>query len=223
MSRQDIFDGIELSGKRARVAAEQSGVRTALVSRMRIFGLTKGSPQTNVRKLLFAAVACGIPVVGLAAPAEGTSETTTRVAIPVQYIGGPNPVPGGLSLVPGTVVVPGLSGSAVTGTVPVPGTPGAPGVSDLNPAFDIAPYPGVSAAPYPSILGNGSALYPQTYYPQFGLPGTNQSAMPQAGPATPGIPGISLNGLPNIYPNGAPPSVGNCPAGMTSRNGICGF
>ena len=85
MSKHQIFDDIELSRKRARVAVEQSGARNALVSRKRIFGPTKGSPRTNVRKLLFAAVACGIPAVGAAAPAEGTSETTTRLGIPVQY------------------------------------------------------------------------------------------------------------------------------------------
>ena len=223
MSRQDIFDDIDLSGKSVRVAAEQSGARTALVSRMRIFGLTKGSRRTKIRKLLFAAVACGVPVVGLAAPAEGTSETTTRVAIPIQYIGGPNPVPGGLTLVPGTVLVPGLSGSAITGTVPVPGTPGAPGVSDLNPAFNIAPYPGVSAAPYPSILGNGSALYPPAYYPQFGSPGTNQSTLPQPGPVAPSIPDVGLFGPSNGYTNSALPPIGDCPANMIFNNGTCGF
>jgi hypothetical protein len=200
MSRQDIFEVIVVGGGSAGVAAARCGARTALVRGSLIFGPTRGCLMTKVRKLLFAAVACVVPVVAFVASAQGAAGSTTKVAIPAQYFGTPNPVPGGLTLVPGTVVVPGVGGSAVTGTVPVPGTPGAPGVSNFDPAFNTAPYPG--------IPGNGSALYPPTYYPQFGLPVTNQSTMPQAGSAAPGIPGIGLNGFSNIYPNGAPPPGG---------------
>jgi hypothetical protein len=84
--------------------------------------------------------------------------------VPLNHIGGvPNPVPGGLTLVPGTVVVPGVSGAANTGTVPLPGTNGAPGLGTVIP---LTP---------PST---GSGLYPPAYYPAIPSFGTVQSTLP---------------------------------------------
>ena len=84
--------------------------------------------------------------------------------VPLNHIGGvPNPVPGGLTLVPGTVVVPGVSGGANTGTIPVPGTLGAAGIGTVIP---LTP---------PSA---SSGLYPPTYYPAIPQLGTVQSTLP---------------------------------------------
>ena len=84
--------------------------------------------------------------------------------VPLNHIGGlPNPVPGGLTLVPGTVVVPGVSGAANTGTVPLPGMNGAPGLGTVFPV------------PPPSA---GSGLYPPAYYPAIPSFGTVQSTLP---------------------------------------------
>jgi hypothetical protein len=86
--------------------------------------------------------------------------------VPLNHVGGvPNLVPGGLTLVPGTVVVPGVSGGANTGTVPLPGTIGAPGVGTMIPFTFTPPSP-------------GSALYPPTYYPATPSLGTVQSTVP---------------------------------------------
>jgi hypothetical protein len=84
--------------------------------------------------------------------------------VPLNHIGGvPNSVPGGLTLVPGTVVVPGVSGAANTGTVPLPGMNGAPGLGTVFPT------------PPPS---SGSGLYPPAYYPAIPSIGTVQSTLP---------------------------------------------
>ena len=101
--------------------------------------------------------------------------------VPLNHVGGvPNPVPGGLTLVPGMVAVPGVSGGANTGTIPLPGTIGAPGVG--------------TAIPF-TPTGPSSGLYPPTYYPVIPSFGTVQSTLPtvtgipesgtMAAPATP--------------------------------------
>ena len=126
-----------------------------------------------------------------------------------------NPVPGGLTLVPGTVVIPGVGGSAVTGTVPLAGTIGSPGVQNFNPGvFGTNP-----------DAGNAGALYPPTFYPQTALPGFPQNALPgavqstlpQGVPLVPGGAGVGSTALPNQFPNG----IGNCPAGVLYPNGTC--
>lgn len=90
--------------------------------------------------------------------------------VPLNHVGGvPNPVPGGLTLVPGTVVVPGVSGGANTGTIPLPGTIGAPGFGTVIPFTPPGP---------------GSGLYPPTYYPAIPSIGKVQSTLP----AVTGIP-----------------------------------
>jgi len=134
--------------------------------------------------------------VSLAMPVE-----TFAQAVGTGVGGDTNPVPGGMTLVPGTVVTPGVGGSAVTGTVPLPGTVGSPGVGNLN--------PGLGAKPNPGVPGNGGALYPPTYYPQTPLPGTMQNALPPGTTAT-NPSGSSLS-----------PSIANCPAGVTPVNGRC--
>src|SRR5437764_7234872 len=78
-------------------------------------------------------------------------------------LGVQSPSPGGLTLVPGTVVVPGVSGAANTGTVPLPGMNGAPGLGTVFPT------------PPPS---SGSGLYPPAYYPAIPSIGTVQSTLP---------------------------------------------
>ena len=85
-------------------------------------------------------------------------------------LGPANPVPGGITLVPGTVVVPGVGGSAVTGQVPLAGTVGASGVRDFNPGLSAAP--GVRAT-------RPDDLYPPAYYPPVPPPMTLQSTLPQ--------------------------------------------
>ena len=133
-------------------------------------------------------------------------------------MGQTNGVPGGLTLVPGTVVIPGVGGSAVTGTVPLSGTPGSPGLQNLNPGLGPS---------NPAGAAEAGSLYPPTYYPQTGLypqaglPGTVQSTLPQYAPQTPGLSGAGSGGVPNLYPNGVPPTVATCPSGVTAWNGTC--
>ena len=146
--------------------------------------------MTNIRNILFAALAYAI-------------------AIPAFSMGAANGVPGGITLVPGTVVVPGVGGSAVTGTVPLPGTMGSQqGVGNLNPG--LAPPPATN-----------DSLYPQTYYPQTGLPGTIQSTLPPYAPQAPVLSGAGSGAVPNLYPNGVPSTVATCPSGATAWNGTC--
>jgi hypothetical protein len=139
------------------------------------------SPMRNIQKIIVIAV------------------TLAPLAAFAQTVGtgvGANPVPGGITLVPGTVVTPGVGGSAVTGTVPLPGTIGSPGVGNLN--------PGLSARPNPGVPGNSGALYAPTYYPQTAIPGAEQNTLPRS-----------------IIPNSSPfsSSMANCPAGATP--GMC--
>jgi hypothetical protein len=111
----------------------------------------------------------------------------------------PNAVPGGITLVPGTVVIPGVGGTVVTGTVPLAGTVGSTGVGTFNPGLGLTPNTA------------GSALYPPAAYPQIALPSTNQSVLPP----DPRTSGGGANGLQNIVPYGTQPSIANCPAGVT--------
>src|SRR6267154_1546724 len=116
----------------------------------------------RIREIVFAAMLLAMPAAASAAGAGAGSGAAPDPIIP-------NPVPGGLTLVPGTVVTPGVGGSAVTGTVPLPGTIGSSGVGNLN--------PGLGARPNPGVPSNSGALYPPTYYPQTGLSGTEQNTL----------------------------------------------
>jgi hypothetical protein len=136
----------------------------------------------NIQKIIVVAVTLAMPLAAFA-----------------QTIGtgvGANPVPGGITLVPGTVVTPGVGGSAATGTVPLPGTIGSGGVGNLN--------PGLGARPNPGVPDNSGALYAPTYYPQTAVTGAEQNTLPRS-----------------IVPNGSPlsPSIVNRPAGATP--GMC--
>ena len=123
-----------------------------------------------------------------------------------QTIGSTGTVPGGITLVPGTVVTPLVGGSAATGTVPLAGTIGSPGVRNFDPQL------GAGAIP------DTGALYPVAPYPQIAPPFSNQTTVPNA-----------LSGTPNAIilspyvPNGAtnPPPVTICPNGAISSSGIC--
>jgi hypothetical protein len=105
----------------------------------------------------------------LAFPASGFAQTfTSNPGGPTGFMaygpfGGANPTPGGLTLVPGTVAIPGVSGAANTGTIPLPGTSGAPNVPVMN-------------APM-----NTGGLYPPASYPFVPAFGTSQSTLPQNG------------------------------------------
>ena len=144
--------------------------------------------MTNIRNVL---------LVGLA----------WAIAIPAASMGAANGVPGGITLVPGTVVIPGVGGSAVTGTVPLAGTPGSPGLVNLDPGL---------APPNRATSGDAGSLYPPTYYPQTGLPpGTVQSTLPPYAPATPGL------AAPEPSPNSVAPGIATCPSGATVSNGTC--
>src|SRR5712675_3802363 len=145
----------------------------------------------RIREIVFAAMLVAMPAAASAAGAGAGSGAAPDPIIP-------NPVPGGLTLVPGTVVIPGVGGSAVTGTVPLAGTIGSAGVPNLN--------PGIFGPPNPDIAGNGNALYPPTFYPQTALPGFPQNALPGAGQSTlpQGVPlvpgGASIGSIgPNPY------------------------
>jgi hypothetical protein len=59
-----------------------------------------------------------------------------------QSVGTTGNVPGGITLVPGTIVTPQVGGSAATGRVPLAGLPGSPGVRNFDP--QLAP-PAVTA------------------------------------------------------------------------------
>ena len=146
----------------------------------------------RIREIVFAAMLLAMPAAASAAGAGAGSGAAPDPIIP-------NPVPGGITLVPGTVVTPGVGGSAVTGTVPLAGTIGSFGVQNLN--------PGLGPTPNPYAAGNGGNLYPPTYYPQNVFPGTVQNTSP---------PGAT-------NPNGSSlsPSIANCPAGVTPVNGAC--
>ena len=161
--------------------------------------------MTTVRNVLLATTFFILPTVSMAA-AVGAGDgagvggsvygTVSGVgapgSLPAPNAATMNAAPGGITLVPGTVVTPGVSGSNVTGTVPLAGTIGSPGVGNLNPNV-------TSPSTSPGIAGNPSALYP-SLQSQSGLPNGNQGTMP------------GLNGL---------PSVSTCPAGVTHADGTC--
>jgi hypothetical protein len=140
--------------------------------------------MTGIRTIVFAAMLCAIPAAGIAAGAGAGSGAAPDSGIP-------NPVPGSITLVPGTVVTSGVGGSAVTGTVPPAGTIGSVGVRSLN--------PGLGPNPNPDAAGNGGNLYPPTYYPRIPSPNPLQSTLPSG-----------AAGLPNA--NGIPPA-GACAYG----------
>jgi hypothetical protein len=144
----------------------------------------------KIHKLVIAVFLLAMPAAAFAAGAGSGAYPN---------IGIPNPVPGGITLVPGTVVTPGVGGSAVTGTVPLAGTVGSAGVGGFN--------PGLGPTPNPDAVGRGGNLYPPTYYPQIPLPNVLESTMPRGVPLVPGGPGIGTSVLPNPYPNGLPPGA----------------
>jgi hypothetical protein len=168
---------------------------------------------TKIGKLFFVVIAFAMPAAAFAAGAGAGAGAAPDTGIL-------NPVPGGLTLVPGTVVTPGVGGSAVTGTVPLAGTIGSPGVRNYNPGV-------FGATPNPDAANNGGGLYPPTFYPQTALPGFPQNALPgavqstlpQGVPLVPGGAGVGTTALPNPFPNGLP--VANCPVGGINPNGTC--
>jgi hypothetical protein len=141
----------------------------------------------------------GAGVGGIGPGGVGTGIGQTTPASPGAV--GVNPAPGNLTLVPGTVVTPGVAGSAVTGTVPLAGTVGSPNVGNLN--------PGLGANPNPGAAANSGALYPPTFFSQTPIPGTAQSTLPPGTAAT----------TPSTSP--LSPSIANCPLGVTPVNGRC--
>jgi hypothetical protein len=117
-----------------------------------------------------------------------------------QSVGTTGDVPGGITLVPGTVVTPYVGGSAGTGRVPLAGLPGSPGVPNFDP--QLAP---------PAVPDSGSQ-YRVAPYPPIKPPLLNQSTLPQS-LETPGVD-------PNPNPIGPPP-VQFCPNGAVTANGLC--
>ena len=183
-----------------------------------------GRPMKMSSYHRLVALVCAIPITVFAAargddasaPMSGSDTNVvlisgnTNVAIPPNLVA-PNAVPGGITLVPGTVVIPGVGGTMVTGTVPLAGTVGSPGVGNLNPGLGVIP----------NVPGTNATLYPFATYPQVGLPNTNQSALPQTVPGALDAAGIGSSGSLTPFINNAPPAVANCPAGVTFRNGTC--
>ena len=183
----------------------------------------------NIPKIVLIAATLAMPGAAFA-QAVGTGASGGVV----------NPVPGGITLVPGTVVTPGTGGSAVTGTVPFPGTVGSPGIGNLN--------PGLGTTPNPGIAGNNGALYPPAFYPQTPLPGTVQNTLPNGtttispsgsslapsvpgGPTlvpgtvvTPGIGGSAVTGTVPLPGTVRSPGIGNLNPGLgtTPNLGIAG-
>ena len=133
----------------------------------------------RIREIVFAAMLLAMPAAASAAGAGAGSGAAPDPIIP-------NPVPGGITLVPGTVVTPGVGGSAVTGTVPLAGTIGSFGVQNLN--------PGLGPTPNPDAAGNGGNLYPPTYYPQIPSPNVQQSTVPQGATGLPNANGVAQPG-----------------------------
>ena len=171
-----------------------------------------------------AAVVCVIPIAAFAAARGGDASSpmlgsdtnvvlvggTSNMPIPPNLVA-PNTVPGGITLVPGTVVTPGVGGTVVTGTVPLAGTVGSTGVGNLDPGLGMIP----------NVPGTSGMLYPPATYPQVGLPNTNQSTLPQSVPGALDAAGIGSFGSPTPFINSVPPSVANCSAGVTFRNATC--
>ena len=171
--------------------------------------------MTRIPKIVFAAILFAMPTAGFAAGAGAGSGASPPSGVL-------NPVPGGLTLVPGTVVIPGVGGSAVTGTVPLAGMIGSPGVRNFNPGL-------AGTTPNADAASSGGALYPPTFYPQTALPGfpqnalpgATQSTLPQGAPLAP-LPGGASTVTPDLnpFPNGVSP-IGNCIAGANYPNGNC--
>jgi len=117
-----------------------------------------------------------------------------------QTIGTTGVVPGGITLVPGTVVTPEVGGSAATGRVPLAGLPGSPGVRNFDP--QLAP---------PTVTESGSQ-YRVAPYPPIRPPFMNQSVLPQ-----------DLQSGPGQIAPGDPPAtpVQICPSGTVTANGLC--
>jgi len=115
-----------------------------------------------------------------------------------QTVGTTGNVPGGIPLVPGTIVTPQVGGSAATGTVPLAGLPGSPGVRNFDP--QLAP---------PSGLNSGSQ-YRVAPYPPIAPPFTNQSTLPQ-----------NLQPAPGVTEPQNPPPPAFCPSGAVTANGLC--
>ena len=106
--------------------------------------------MSRIRTLVIAIAVSAAPV-----SAFGQAEAVVNPSGGSMVI--PNPVPGGITLVPGTVVIPAVGGTTVTGTVPLAGTVGSAGVRDFN--------PGLSAAPN-AVPGSDGALYPPPRIPR---------------------------------------------------------
>src|SRR5712671_2714109 len=144
--------------------------------------------------VLAQAAGAGAGVGGSAAPGGGAGGVGPSgvgtggigTTMPASPGGGANPAPGGITLVPGTVVTPGVGGSAATGTVPLPGTVGSFGVQNLN--------PGLGPTPNPDAAGNGGNLYQPTYYPQIPSPNVQQSTVPQGATGLPNANGVAPPG-----------------------------
>jgi len=116
-----------------------------------------------------------------------------------QTIGTTGVVPGGITLVPGTVVTPEVGGSAATGRVPLAGLPGSPGVRNFDPQLG------------PAVPDNGGQ-YRVAPYPPIKPPLLNQSTLPQ-----------DLQTPPADLPQNSfgPPPVQFCPNGAVTGNGLC--
>ncbi len=87
--------------------------------------------------------------------------------------------PAGITLVPGTVAIPGVSGAANTGTIPLPGTAGS---------LDVPTTPDT---------GVSGALYPPAYYSAVPTPGVTQNTLPQASEPSSG-PAVNVPSLPPV-------------------------
>jgi hypothetical protein len=142
---------------------------------------------SRIRNLLVAGALCAAPVSAFGAAPVVVNPSGGSIVIP-------NPVPGGITLVPGTVVIPAVGGTTVTGSVPLAGTVGSAGVRDFN--------PGLSAAPNP-MPGSAGALYPPAANPQIAVPLANQSSLPQSAPAN-----EPLNVIQNSLPVAGPSCIG---------------
>src|ERR1017187_2531177 len=157
--------------------------------------------MSMVRNILLATAFCIVPAVSMAAAAGagasgvgvgagadagvgggvgapnsgGGSVSPTGSAMPLSMPTGTiGTSPGGVTLVPGTVATPAVSGSSVTGTIPLAGTVGSPGVGNLNPGLA------------PSSTGNSNVLYP-ALQSQSALLSANQSTLPQVATCPAGV------------------------------------